>query len=150
LRVRSPGDFALGVAFASLACAALYLLKDLSAGTMSSMGPAYFPRMLAILLLALSGAMIAKSLFVRDENPLRARALPVVYVVGGTVFFGIAAESLGVLVTGLCMVVIYSRAYPGRRLRETVLLAIGSALFAAVLFVKLLGLTLTIGPRFMS
>ena len=114
------------------------------------MGPAYFPRMLAIILIFLSAGIVFKSLVVTGEHELRVRLLPVAFVIGGTVFFGIVAEQLGALLTVFCMVVIYSLAYPGRRIRETVLLAIGSAVFSVVLFINILGLSLTVWPRFIS
>lgn len=150
LRVRSLGDLILGVAFVALASVALFLLRNLNAGTAEQMGPAYFPRMLAIILIFLGAAIAFKSFVVTGEHELRVRIVPMLFVVGGTVFFGIAAEQLGVLLTVFCMVVIYAFAYPGRRIVETILLAAGSAVFSAVLFIEVLGLSLTVLPRFLS
>jgi hypothetical protein len=150
LRIKSTGDLILGLAFMSLAAAALFLLRNLPAGTADQMGPAYFPRMLAVILLFLGGAITFKSFMIAGAHQLRVRVLPLLFVVAGTVFFGVAAEQLGCVITVFGMVVIYAFAYPGKRIWETLFLALGCAAFSAVLFVFALGLPLTIWPRFLG
>jgi putative tricarboxylic transport membrane protein len=112
------------------------------------MGAAYFPRMLAVIMLLLGAAIVFRSFVTEGQHQLHIRPLPVIFVVVGTVFFGLAAARLGGLLTIFGMVVIYSFAYPGRRIRETLFLAIGSAICASVLFIEVLGLPLPMWPRF--
>lgn len=146
VRVRSPRDLLAGLLFCSIGAAAIWLSRDLDYGSARNMGAGFFPRWVAILLVAL-GAFIALRGFAADGPRLERiswrLALP---ILASIVLFGIAVTQLGLLLTVALSIVAATIAGRGYRRNEIALLAAGVALFCSVLFVWGLSLPMDLLP----
>jgi putative tricarboxylic transport membrane protein len=135
------GSFLLGVALL-----AFYLAAPLSTMTDVGMGPGYVPRMFAFLQLGL-GALMVFNGFMQEGEPTEPWHLrPLVLVLASVGFFAISIERMGLVISITGLVLISCAAHRGTTWREALALAVGSAVFAVVLFVKLLGLTMPVWP----
>ena len=146
IRIRSPRDLLSGLLFCAVAAAAIWLSRDLDYGSTRNMGAGFFPRWIAILLLAL-GAFIALRGFVIDGPRLERISWPLALpILASVVLFGVAVTQLGLLLA--VALAIAAAAFAGRHYRrgEVALLAVGMALFCAALFVWGLGLPIDLLP----
>jgi len=146
IRVRSPRDVAAGLLFCAVAAAAIWLSGDLEYGSTRHMGAGFFPRWIAILLLALGAFIALRGLAV--EGPRIERidwrlALP---ILASVVVFGITVLPLGLLLAVALSIVAASFAGRHYHRAEIALLAIGMALFCAALFVWGLSLPIDLLP----
>ena len=146
LRVRSPRDLLAGLLFCAVAAAAIWLSRDLEYGSARNMGAGFFPRWVAILLLALGASIALRGVVV--EGPRLERiswplALP---LLASIVLFGVAAIELGLLLAVALSVAAAAVAGRGYRRGEIALLAVGMALFCAALFVWGLSLPMDLLP----
>jgi putative tricarboxylic transport membrane protein len=108
------------------------------------MGPAMFPRVLA-LLLGLSGVvLIAKSL-VRDGAPIEKATLrgPVL-VIAGIIVFALTIRTLGLAVAGFLALMVSGFATEEARPREVVIFAAAITLACIILFRYLLGMAVPV------
>ena len=146
LRIRSPRDLLAGLLFCAIAAAAIWLSRDLEHGSARNMGAGFFPRWIAILLLAL-GAFIALRGFVLDGPRLERIAWPLALpILASVVLYGVAVTQLGLLLTVTLSVVAAAVAGRCYRRGEIVLLAVGMSLFCALLFVWGLSLPMDLLP----
>ena len=124
----SPRDIAAGAVFLAVAAAFLWFAQAHDIGTPNRMGPAFFPSVLAVLLLILGAFILVRGLRTPGEPvgswPWRAMAL----VLGAGLLFGLAIRPLGLIVT-LPAVVLLS-AFASRQV--TALAAVVSALVLTV------------------
>lgn len=147
-----------GLALLALSALGLWLTRDLSQGTLSSMGAGLMPRWLG-LLIGLCGIVLlvmglrAQSEAIEPAN-WRGIALIVVAIVGFGIFIRpfalgpISTPTLGLIITGPFAVIVGGLAAPDARLRELVVLALvltGSCMF---LFGDILNLPIPIFPQF--
>jgi hypothetical protein len=145
-RIGAPTDFAAGLFYLAVAALGLWLLRDVRLGTSMRMGPGFLPGALCYLLLAVGTWMVARSFF-RTGAPLeRWYPRPLAFVLGSLLLFSFSIDKLGLFATIIVMVVVASFATPESRWKEVVIAALALAVFSAVLFVKLLGLPLSIWP----
>ena len=141
-------DYLCGAVFAAIGSALLiYSVMTLPVGTATVMGPGYFPVLLSSILIAL-GAIIALS-GLRGEivhiSPIGWRG--VVLVSAAFIFFGVAIHRLG-LVPSVTLSA-FCAAYASRQISfwRALLLSLGLAVFAALIFKYGLGLSFTLfGP----
>jgi putative tricarboxylic transport membrane protein len=146
LRVRSPRDLLAGLLFCAVAATAIWLSSDLDYGSARNMGAGFFPRWIAILLLAL-GAFIALRGLAVDGPRLERISWPLALpILASVVLFGVAATQLGLLLTVALSIVAAAVAGRGYRRGEIALLAIGMSLFCALLFVWGLSLPMDLLP----
>jgi len=138
--IRSPRDFLAGLIFVGVGLAAVLLGRSYSMGTATRMGPGYFPTGLGLLLFLIGAVVLGRSLLQRGE-PIRGLALgPLALVVGGTVLFGLLLRRAGLLVALVVLVVMSAGASRQFRWEVALALAVGLAVFSALVFVKALGL----------
>jgi hypothetical protein len=155
--VRSPQSLAGGILLIALAVLALWLTRDLSQGTLSSMGPAMLPRWLAVGVGICGLALIALT-FAKDGEALERWTLrgPALVVLGILAFavtirpfsFGpLTMPGLGLVVAGPLAIIIGGFATPEVRLRELVILALSLTPFCMLLFGDILNLPIPIFPQ---
>lgn len=145
--IRHPKDFWTGVIFLSFGLAAVVIALGYPLGTTSRMGPAFFPIVLGSLL-ALIGAIAIARAFMHDGEPVgRFYFKEIFLILGSVLLFGYLMRGAG-LVPAVALLVLMSAFASARfHLGRTLLLAAGLAVFAVVVFVKLLGLPMpVIGP----
>lgn len=118
-------------------------------GTAGRMGPAYFPSVLGGLLALVGAASLIRSFFRQGEPIGRLYWRELTLVLVAVLLFGFLVRDAGLIPATLVLILISSYAGQKFNLAKSIALAIGAALFAVGLFVKLLGLPMPIiGPWF--
>ena len=147
--IKHPKDFYAGLMYASIGAGAAFIARDYNIGTSVRMGPGYFPVILGVLLMLVGGISMIRSFFHHGEAIPRFVWRDIFLVLGSVTVFGLTIRGAGLLPSLFVMVVICAYASSEFRLRTAVLLAAGSAIFSALVFVKGLGMPLAIiGPWF--
>lgn len=145
--IRHPKDFWSGIIFILFALAAIVIGQDYEMGTAGRMGPAYFPTALGILLGLVGAASVVRSLFRKGEPIGRLYWKELSIVLVAVLLFGFLVREAGLLVSTFLLIMISAYASRQFNLAKTLALAVGMSLFAAGMFVKLLGLPMPlIGP----
>lgn len=147
--IRHPKDFWIGIIFLLFGLGAIVVARDYSMGTAGRMGPAYFPSVLGALL-AIVGLIGVIRSFLRPGEPVgKFHIKNLVLILLAVLLFGFLMRGAGLVPAAIVLIVMSAYASPKFTWRATLLLAIGLAIFAVLLFVKLLGLPIAIfGPWF--
>jgi hypothetical protein len=145
--IRHPKDFWTGLIFLFFGLGAVLVGQDYPMGRAGRMGPAYFPTVLGSLL-ALIGLIAVVRSFVRPGEAVgRFYVKEVALILAAIVLFGFLMRGAGLVPAALVLILLSAYASPRFRWGEALLLAAGLALFAVVVFVKLLGLPMPVfGP----
>lgn len=149
--VRHPKNFWIGIIFLFFGLAAIYLIGDNEMGTAGRMGPAYFPTILGGLLALVGLAGIIRAFIGRRSEAHDAigtfHIRDIVIILGAVILFGVLMRGAGLPAAAFVLVLLSSFASKQFEIKSALLLAIGLAIFAVLLFVKLLGLPMPIiGP----
>ena len=150
MRIRHPKDFCAGVIFTVSGLIFAILARGYEMGTATRMGPAYFPTILAILLIIIGLATVIRS-FVIDGPPIQGFALKAsILALGPVLLFGLILRNAGLAAALLPLVIV--SAYASARFRWIVAipLAIGLTGFAILVFVIGLGLPIPIVGRWLN
>ena len=138
--VRNPKEFWSGVIFVLFGASAVLIGSDYSMGTAGRMGPAYFPTILGSLLAIIGLISILRSLLRPGEAVERFAVREIILVMVAVVLFGALVRGAGLLPAVLVLVLGSAYASVKFKLVPSVLLAVGLAIFAILVFVKGLGL----------
>lgn len=145
--IRHPKDFWSGIIFLGIGLAAIYIGQDYGMGTAGRMGPAYFPTALGGLLGLVGIICLIRSFIHKGEAISKLYFKELSLVLAAVMLFGFLMRGAGLVPAAIVLVMLSAWASPKFHLGKTVILAAGLALFAVVLFVKLLGLPMPIfGP----
>ncbi|NKN37334.1 tripartite tricarboxylate transporter TctB family protein [Agrobacterium sp. a22-2] len=157
--VQVPQNLAGGLILVAIAALALWLLRDLDAGSLSAMGSALMPRVLAVGLGILGAAVAASSFFHRglvlERLPLRGPALIILAIAtfAATIrplsIGPIMLPGFGLIVAAPLSIVISGFATREARLRELLVLALALTPACMLLFGDLLNLTIPMLPTAM-
>lgn len=145
-RVRAPRDVLAGALFIAVGVLGLWLGRDYRTGTLLSMGPGYFPRIVCGLLAILGATVLLRGLRWQGEALPPWRLPPLLLVLLAVLAFGWSLERLGLMLATPVLVGVASVAQPGRRLSETVLLVLALDALAWAVFVWMLGMTFPVWP----
>ncbi|MDY0961236.1 MULTISPECIES: tripartite tricarboxylate transporter TctB family protein [Massilia] len=147
--IRHPKDFWSGIVFLLFGLSAIVIGQDYEMGTAGRMGPAYFPSVLGGLLSLVGAASLIRSFFREGEPIGRLYWRELALVLVAVLLFGFLVRDAGLIPATLVLIMISSYAGQKFNLAKAIALAIGAALFAVGLFVKLLGLPMPMfGPWF--
>ena len=147
--IRHPKDFWSGIVFLFFGLSAIVIGQDYEMGTAGRMGPAYFPSVLGGLLALVGAASLVRSFFRQGEPVGRLYWRELALVLVAVLLFGFLVRDAGLIPATLVLIMISSYAGQKFNLAKSIALAIGAALFAVGLFVKLLGLQMPMfGPWF--
>ncbi|MGE0117443.1 MAG: tripartite tricarboxylate transporter TctB family protein [Dongiaceae bacterium] len=150
LAIRHPKDFWAGLIFTASGLAFGILAQDYEIGTMTRMGPAYFPTVLAVLLTIIGLATTVRA-FVTDGPPLQGFAVKgVLLVLGPIVLFGFILRGAGLAAALLALTLLSAYASVRFRWRAAVPLAIGLTVFSILVFVKGIGLPIPVIGRWLG
>lgn len=142
--IKDTKDFWAGIVFLAFGASALVIGWNYSLGTVSRMGPGYFPRMLSILLLVVGAVSVIRS-FVAAREELPSFALkPTLLIIGSLVLSGYLMTRAG-LIVGLAVLMLGSGAASEKfrtEWKKMLLLTAVTIVFCAVVFVRLLGISL--------
>jgi hypothetical protein len=161
MKVGHPKDFWSGVMFVVIGLAFALgakgvkfgdsvLIAGYAMGTPARMGPAFFPFWLGLILIAL-GIAISVIGYRTQGGPDAAfpkfHWIPIFYVLGGVVIFGMILKPVGMLIAGIILVFIASYGNPEKvSFRATAFLSVGLVIFCALVFVWGLKLPIPLCP----
>ena len=147
--IRHPKDFWIGIIFLFFGLAAVLIGRDYSMGTAGRMGPAYFPTVLGGLLAIIGLIGVIRSFLRAGEAVSKFHIKELVLVLVAVLLFGFLMRGAGLVPAAVVLIVLSAYASPKFTWGATLALAVGLAIFAVVLFVKLLGLPIAVfGPWF--
>jgi hypothetical protein len=138
-RVKDQKDFWSGILFIAFGCAGLWLGRNYAVGTLSRMGPGFFPIMMSVALVGIGGVLLTRSLVVSGEPVERVAFWPQLLILGAIVGFGVLIERVGLAVSVIAVAVVSGVAAQGLRWFELVALALATSALSVALFVYLLG-----------
>jgi hypothetical protein len=144
LRIRAPQRFVAGLALVGICAFVLWGVAGLSQGTVKFMGPAMFPRWLAILL-GIAGLVLIGHALLRDGEALAQWSWrgPVL-VNAGIILFALTIRPFGLAVAGLLGLVVSGFATAEARPREVIIFAAAITIACIVLFRYLLGMAMPV------
>jgi hypothetical protein len=104
--IKSPKDFWAALIYISLGAAALYLGADLRMGSAGRMGPGYFPRAIAWLLVGIGVIALIRAVIVRGDPVAGIHIKSTALILGGCTLFAwlLPRAGLGVALAALCLV----------------------------------------------
>lgn len=145
--IKHPKDFWTGVIFLVFGLAAVFIGRDYAMGTAAKMGPAYFPTILGALLALIGGIAVLRSFKRKGEAIEKFHLKELFIVLAAVVLFGVLMRGAGLGPAAVVLIMLSAYASPQFKWHEALLLALGMAGFAVLVFVKLLGLPLQVfGP----
>lgn len=114
------------------------LMAGYAMGTPARMGPAFFPFWLGLILMLL-GIIIAVTGYRAKGGPEAAFPrfywIPILYVLGSVILFGLILKPLGMLISGIILVFLSSYGNPEKvSIGATAILAVGLVTFCALAF----------------
>jgi hypothetical protein len=140
IAIRAPKDFWPGLMFVATGVAAVVIGRESSFGTVTKMGPAYFPTVLGGLLAVIGLALIGRAVVSPGGGVGPFAFRPLVLVLGATLGYGLIVRGTGLVVAVIALVLVSAAASRLVRWPSAIALAAGLAVFTAVIFVKVLGL----------
>ena len=146
MRLRANQDVAAGLLFLAFGLAALYFGSEYRPGTSLRMGPGYFPRILAWLLMGLGVFIGVRGLFMRSEPLTRWYLRPLILILLALLAFRYTIENFGIMTAVAVAVGLASLSGDEFKARDVAILIVVLAGGSAVLFVRLLGLPMKIWP----
>jgi hypothetical protein len=144
-RINIP-DLAFALFLVALGAFAFVLAGDLSIGRAGAMGPGYVPRGLALLIIGFGLLMGGRALFAGAQALPQIAWRPLLLVGAAVALFAIVLPLAGLAITSVAVVMLAAFAAYDVRVGESVVLAVGVAVFAVALFVLALGLPIPIWP----
>lgn len=135
IKVRSPQDLGAAAIFVVIGTAGLYFGRDLAFGSSARMGPGYFPTLLSGLIMAVGLVLAVRALTIDGPSIEPIHLRPLLAILAAILAFGALVDRIGLALTTALLTVGAAYARRDVNLKETLLLAIGSALFAVGVFV---------------
>jgi putative tricarboxylic transport membrane protein len=145
-RKRDLNEIMTGSFLVLVALLAFYLASPLSRGTDVGLGPGFVPYVFATALAVLGALMVIHGLSHPGEAPEPWHLRPLFLVLLSVAFFALSIQRLGLVVAVFGLVLIGCAANRGTTWREALVLAIGSVVGCALVFVKALGLAIALWP----
>lgn len=153
MRIKSERDFWSGVMFIAIGIFFGVGAGNYSLGTSARPGPGYFPLMLSVLMAILGAVVLFKSLTIETEGgdkvgPFAWR--PLLIVVASIIVFGLLLPRLGLFATVPLLIVMVSLATTEFTWVGTLVNAAVLTVFAWLVFVVGLKLTIPLYPAFLG
>ena len=137
-------DLCFAVFLIALGALAVSLASQLSIGTAAAMGPGYVPRGLSILIMVYGLVLGIRAFFSGRQSFPEIAFRPIILVSASVALFAILLPVVGLAITSFVTVICAGVAAYDVRLRENAIAALALAVFAVLLFVKVLGLPVAI------
>jgi len=146
--IRNTRDVVAGLMFMAFGGVALFMAQSYALGTAARMGPGYFPRLLGFLLLGLGAVQCLIGLRSKLASPLDWHWRPLLILLTSVALFIVLTPVIGLVASGLVLVVASSAAGAEFRWKEALILGAILGAAAAALFVHGLAVPLPIWPDF--
>ena len=146
--IKNPRDFWAGVMFLVVGGLFAGIALTYKLGTAARMGPGFFPFFLGLILAGLGIGILVSSLRLKNAGPgvEKFHWYPVFWVLFPIVVFGVLLKILGMIVSGLLVVILSSIASEEFKLRPALWLAVGLVIFCSLAFVGGLKLPIPLCP----
>ncbi|MDW9500541.1 hypothetical protein CN074_31930 [Sinorhizobium medicae] len=138
-RIRRPSDFFSGLIFLGVGVFAIVQAIDYPLGTLRTMGPGYFPILVAVLLCGIGMTLVGKSAAGEAENPVTVSLWPLLVVLAGLLAFALTLLKAGLFVAIVLLVMIVGGASGKYRPLASAVLALALAAACVAIFVLALG-----------
>jgi hypothetical protein len=147
--IRSTKDFWTGLIYIVIGLSAVLIGREYGMGSAVRMGPAYFPFILGMILIAI-GAIAVIRAFIVQGTPIGGFAIKGLLLVISSVFlFGLIVRDAGIVIALPLLVILSAVASSRFRWLPTIALAAGLTVFCVFVFIKGLGVPLPLlGPWF--
>lgn len=148
MRIRNKRDFWAGILFISTGLLFSSFAVQYELGTLSRMGPGWFPGALGLLLMVLGTIVVVGSASARaTESELPSfRLRELLLVLGGVAAFAALVPSLGLIVSAVIMLLVVASASHEFSFRETTISILALVSLSYLVFVRGLGLQLPTWP----
>jgi hypothetical protein len=146
--IRGPRDFWAGLLFIAIGAFALIVALNYPLGTAARMGPGYFPRALASLLMFLGALSVFRSFREKGERIARWKIRPIVITLGSTVVFGLILQYVGLALSTMFLVFASSAASHEFRPLEALIVGIFMAVLCTAVFVYGINVQMPVWPAF--
>jgi hypothetical protein len=154
MKIKNAKDFWSGVMFVAFGVFFAGFARQYDMGTAARMGPAYFPTVLGLLLVAIGLYVGFKGLRLESEDGDGAvgkfHFKPLLLVLGGVSAFGVLLRPAGMVIAISAMIVIASLGSGEFKWKEIIPLTVGLAVLVLVVFIWGLSMTIPIFPAFMQ
>lgn len=144
VRIRLSTDLVTGLLFVSLGLFAIVYGWNYPLGTPARIGPGYYPMLVSSGLVLLGLILVGRSFFTPGDRIEGISLRPLLFVLTGTILFGLLVEKAGFVISAILVVVLARLADRDFRPLEVAVLALGLVSFVAALF--WLGLSLPLRP----
>ena len=144
MRLRNARDLLAGCLFVLFGLAFLVLAQNYQLGSARRMGPAYFPVVLSLILIAIGLITMTRALLVAGPPIRDFAAKSLALVTASVVLFGFIVHSVGLVIATMVLVLVSAFASPEFRPLASLLLALALAVFCVLAFVFGLGLQLPV------
>jgi hypothetical protein len=144
MRIRAPQRFVAGIVLICICIFVLWAVRNLSLGTVKFMGPAMFPRVLAVMI-GVSGVALVILSLLRDGDALQKLSYrgPVLITLA-ILLFALTIREFGMAVAGFLSLFVSGFATPEARPRETLIFAVVLTAACIILFRYLLGMAVPV------
>ena len=150
MKIKSPKDFWAGLMFSALGLFFLIVARNYRMGSATSMGPAYFPIVLGGLMAVLGGIVFLQSFVVRGEKVSAISFRQIFFIVLSLLVFGYLLKPIGMVIALALLVVVSAFAGHEFKLKEVLLLSAALIILSVLVFVKGLGLSFPLWPKFLN
>ena len=153
MRIKSERDFWSGVMFIAIGIGFAVGAGNYSLGTSARPGPGYFPLMLSVIMAILGAIVLFKSMTIETEggDPVGSFAWrPLLIVIASIVMFGLLLPRAGLFITVPLLIVMVSFATTEFSWIGTLVNAVVLTVFAWLVFVVGLKLTIPLYPAFLG
>lgn len=151
MQVSNQRDFLSGLLFVASGLAFVFLSREYAFGTPARMGPGFFPTMLGALLTLLGLIVVWRSLS-RDGETVRLEAVgwrQFGLILAALLLFALALPRFGLVIAITLLIGVGASATPEFRTGETAISIVVLLLVAWLVFIRGLGLQLTVWPAFL-
>lgn len=142
--MRGPQNFVAGVVLIGLSIFVFWAVAKLKMGTLEMMGPAMFPRGIAVFLGAGGVFLLAKS-FLHDGDAVGKVAFrgPVLVTIS-IVLFALTIRNFGIVVAGILSLIVSGYATEEAKPREVIIFALAVTAACTILFRYMLGMAVPV------
>jgi putative tricarboxylic transport membrane protein len=145
---RAYQDIIGGTVLILIAALGLYLVQDLPASGPMGFGSGTAPRLTAYAVIVMGAIIIFGGYFGEGERVEGFATRGVLCILGAVLFFALAIQTLGLVLTGIPLVLLAGLASPDFRAKEGLIFAIGITLFCVLLFPYGLAQPIPVWPKF--
>jgi hypothetical protein len=150
MRIKSPKDFWAGLMFIAFGLVLLFISRNYKMGSLTRMGPAYFPTVLSSLMAVIGSIMLFRSLVLKGEKVPAISFRPIFFIILSLLLFGYLQKPIGLVLTLVLLVFVSALAGHEFKIRKVVILSVAMTVLSLLVFVKGLGLPFPIWPMFLN